>query len=141
MLDGTEPIADEEELYRRIPVSPNWYDPAVDSHPSPRAFRPIDEDKSGLSLYRAKYKSIRQVAENLRGKRYYVAVLRAGALREYGIKVVPKPIPPHDLGHAEIPSLTYTNRKEQRAVEQQLLLAEKLCLRVEGPFPEIDETQ
>jgi hypothetical protein len=26
MEDGTEPVADDELLYRRIPVSKGWYD-------------------------------------------------------------------------------------------------------------------
>lgn len=39
-LDGTEPIADEEFIYRRIPVSEKWYDPQTSKHPSPKAFKP-----------------------------------------------------------------------------------------------------
>ncbi len=55
MSDGTEPIDDMEILYRRIPVSQGYYDPKVDSKPSPLAFKPTKSDTTGLSLYRAKY--------------------------------------------------------------------------------------
>ena len=136
MLDGTEPIADGEELYRRIPISNNWYDPATDSRPSPKAFRPHRADETGLSVFRAKYNTPDQVAENERGSRYYIAVLRAGDLRANGLEVVPKAVPPDCPGHAEILSLTYENRRTAEAEGQQLLLAERLCVRIEGPFPE-----
>ncbi len=51
-LDGTEPIADDELLYRRIPVSTGWFDPSLAIFPSPLAFRPRDDDLTGLSLVR-----------------------------------------------------------------------------------------
>lgn len=134
MSDGTEPIADDEILYRRIPVDPEYYNREIDANPTPLAFRPTKGDTTGLSVYRAKYKSIEEAAENTRGKRYYVAVMRAADLRDHGIKILAKPIP-NDPGHAEIPSLTYENRRTPAAREQQLLLAEKLCYRIEGPYP------
>jgi len=135
MVEGTEPIEDDEELYRRIPVS--RYDPEIDPCPSRRAFRPHEYDTNGLSVFRAKYKKPQEVARNDRGKRYYVAVLRAGDLRACGIEVVPSPIPPDDLGHAELPGLRYDNRRETEGL--QLLLAEQLCVKVMGPFPQADD--
>jgi hypothetical protein len=132
--DGTEPIDDDEFLYRRIPVSQNWYDPRVDSRPSPEAFKPTQYDDTGLSLSRSKYKSVEEAARGMEGKKYYVAVLRVGDLRAEGIPVEPRP-KPGDPGHAEIPGLTYDNRKTDRAVEWKTLLAQTLCLHVEGPFP------
>jgi hypothetical protein len=134
MSDGTELILDDEILYRRVPAQADYYNPAVDSRPTPLAFRPRENDTKGLSVSRAKYRTMEQVARNPRGKRYYVAVLQAGKLRAGGIAVEPDPLP-NDPGHALLPSLTYQNRKTPRAKEQQVLIAEALCLRVEGPFP------
>jgi hypothetical protein len=131
--DGTDAIADHELLYRRIPVSQGYYDPAVDPNPSPLAFKPTRDDTLGLSLYRAKYKTMEAAAQGRPGKSYYVAVLRAGDLRAVGIDVVPKPLE-GDPGHAEIAGLTYENRKRMPYFEWQTLLAEQLCLRIEGPF-------
>jgi hypothetical protein len=133
MADGTEPIGDDELLYRRVPL--HFFDENNDPKLSPQAFRPHQNDTTGLSVSRAMYKSAEQVAQNPRGKRYYVAVLRAGDLRTHGISVAPDPKPPDDLGHAELPDLTYDHRKDKAAEEWSILLAEKLCLRVEGPFP------
>lgn len=132
--DGTEPISDDEILYRRIPESENLYDPAIGAPPSFRAFRPRPYDTTGLSLYRAKYTTPEQVAENDRGKRFYIAELRAGDLRRHGITVTPAPLPELP-GHAEIPTLTNQNRTTDRAEALQVLLAENLCIRVLGPFP------
>ena len=58
MPDGSEPIADHEIPYRRIPAASGFYDPLVDPNPSPMAFRPTTQDTTGLSLSRAKYKSV-----------------------------------------------------------------------------------
>lgn len=131
---GTEPVADDELLYRRIPVSQRWYDPQVDPCPSPEAFRPTPNDATGLSVYRGKYKTVEEAARGLEGKSYYVAVLRAGDLRANGIDVVPRP-KEGDPGHAELPGLTYENRKMDKVLEWKVLLSGQLCLRVEGPFP------
>ena len=130
---GTEPIDDDEILYRRIPVSQEWYDPNDDLPPSPEAFRPVKHDATGLSLSREKYKNIEEAARGQAGKNYFVAVLRAGDLREHGIEVVACP-QKEDPGHAGIPALNYEDRKTDQAKEWKTILAHKLTIRVEGPF-------
>jgi hypothetical protein len=130
--DGTEPIAETEVLYRRVPVSQGWYVPNAIPPLSPEAFKPRENDATGLSIYRAKYKALEQAAQGPSARGYYVAVLRASDLRSKGIDIVPRP-EPGDPGHAEIPSLTYANRKTDRSLEIMLLLA-TAALRVEGPF-------
>ncbi len=64
MDSGTDPIEDDELLYRRVPASTGWYDPA----------------------------------------------------------------------HAELPGLNSESRKANQTLERQRILADKLSLRVEGPF-------
>lgn len=94
MEPGSENIADDELLYRRVPVKPPWYDPEIDSRVSPVAFRPHkDLDAEGLSLQRAIYITPEAMARNDRNKRYYVAVLSAGELRTIGLEIVPDPQP------------------------------------------------
>lgn len=136
MDNGTETIAEEELLYRRVPESTGWYDPAADVLDS-RAFEPHKiNDATGLSVNRAKYKSIQEAAEGRPGKSYYIAVLRVGDLGQRGIEIVQTP--PDDPSHAELPDLNSANRKEIATLERQRLLTE-LCLRVEGPFQSPDE--
>lgn len=138
MDNGTEPIADDELLYRRVPESPGWYDPAthVVNH---QAFGPHKtNDASGLSVARAKYKSMEDAARGRPGKSYFVAVLRVGDLRQNDIKVVPRP-KPNDPGHSELPDMNSDNRKADATLERQRLLSKKLCLRVEGPFGPFEE--
>ncbi|MFM9959927.1 MAG: hypothetical protein ACKV2Q_01735 [Planctomycetaceae bacterium] len=60
--------------------------------------------------------------------------MRAGDLRTAGIDVVPRPLA-DDPGHAELPGLTYAERKSSEVLAWKALLARQLCLRVEGPFP------
>jgi len=128
--NGTEPIADEELLYRRVPTG--WYDPANGSL-NPQAFAPHKtNDLTGLSVSRAKYKSPEEAARGRPGKSYYVAILRTGDLRSKGIEVVPRPRYT-DPSHAELPDLNSGNRKTDETLERQGVLRD-LCLRVEGPF-------
>jgi hypothetical protein len=132
-MDGTEPIADEELLFRRIPASQGWYDPQATPPLNPEAFRANANDTTGLSLYREKYKTIDEAARGREGKEYYVAVLKAGDLRAVGIDIAPRPLE-GDPGHAEIPEMNYADRKTDRSRDCKVLLADRLCLRVEGPF-------
>ncbi len=124
--DGTEPISDDELLYRRVATV--WYPPL-----NARVFAPHQKnDATGLSVSRAKYKSIEDAGRGQAGKSYYVAILRAGDLRTAQIAAVPRPIS-GDPGHAELPDLNSANRKDERTQELQRLLVQ-LTLRVEGPF-------
>lgn len=134
LIDGTDPIDDEEILYRRIPVSQGWYNSNADPHPSPQAFRPRDDDITGISLCRGGlYNTVEQAGHGPSKKGYFVAVLKAGDLRKLGFDVVPRP---NDVinGHVEIPALTASNRDTDSALNIMTALANKLCLRVEGPF-------
>ena len=130
--DGTEPVGNDELLYRRIPVSTGW----CDLHGvSPEAFHPQQYDLSGISLYRAKYKSLLEAASGKSSKGCFVAVLRAGDLTNRGVPLLPRP-GKDDPGHVELPSLRFDNRRTREASEQKVLLA-NLCLKVEGPFPSV----
>ena len=129
--NGTDPLADNELLYRRVPESTGWYSPTTGL--KSEAFAPHKmNDATGLSVVRAKYKSVEEAAQGRPDKSYYVAVLRTADLRQNGIQVVSRP-QPDDPGHAELPELKSSNRKANRTLELQRLLTE-LCLRVEGPF-------
>ncbi len=131
MDDGTEPVADVELLYRRITVLSGWYSPETGLNPA--AFAPHKTaDETGLSIWRAKYKSTEEAARGRSGKSYYVAVLLAGDVRRQGIEPIPRPFP-NDPGHAELPDLNSANRKTERTRELQRILVQ-LCRSVEGPF-------
>ncbi len=138
MGDGTEPIEDEELLYRRIPTQVSYFDPKRDSRPSPHAFTPHRNDASGISFSRAKYASPEEVAMRGFSSRYWIAVLKAGDLRKHGLEVIARPVG-GDPGHAELPALSYKNHKTDVAEETKVLLAEKLCLNVLGPFPSVNQ--
>lgn len=126
---GSESIADDELLYRRIPVSKNWYS---NDGLSPEAFDPRDDETTGISFYRAKYVTIEQAARGLSKKGYYVASFRASDLAANGIIVVPRP-EADDPGHAELPDLRFDNREADEALGLKHLLAE-LPESVKGPF-------
>ncbi|MCX7421623.1 MAG: hypothetical protein NT013_19040 [Planctomycetia bacterium] len=131
-LDGTEPIDDHELLYRRIPVSMGWYSGGT---LSPEAFNPRQDELTGVSIYRDKYKTLEEVAKGKGKKGYFVAVFRAGDLRQHGIDVVPRPntTDGYDPGHAELPGLTAENCETASAREKKLALS-TLAIDVKGPF-------
>jgi hypothetical protein len=129
-VDGDESVDDDELLYRRIPEA--WYDP-VTGVVHDQAFAPHKtNDLTGLSLSRAKYKTIQQAAKGRAGKRYFVAILRARDVRSLGIVIEPRPLR-DDPGHAEIPTLNADNRKQPRTLELQRALL-GAAHAVEGPF-------
>ena len=138
MNDEVAPVTDDELLYRRIPASTGWYDERT-GYLSPQAFGPHKErDQTGLSVSRARFRGSER-DEALRGrpgKTYYVAVLRAGELRRCGIEVEARPQTPvgYDRAHAELSDLRSETRKWNETLQRQELLAEELCIRVEGPF-------
>lgn len=127
-----EPVEDDEILCRRIPFQ--WYDPQKSSPITAVAFTPNKNDDDGISLWRKKdKKTCEAVAATGRvGKRYYVAMLRAGDLREYGIEVVPDEDQP---GHVSVPILNADDRRTARVKELADQIASDLCVEVEGPFP------
>lgn len=136
MDDEPEPISDDELIYRRVPASMNWFDP-VTRILRPEAFGPHKQrDLTGVSVTRAKFKTIELAAEGKSVKGYYVAVLRVGDLRNANYIVKPQPHVPggYDISHAELPDLNAANFDAMETLERQRELADKLTLRVEGPF-------
>lgn len=130
--EGCQPVADDDFIYRRIPLSKGWYDPATHTL-SPEAFNPLKFDTTGLSFSLAKLTTIEQASQGPSKEGYYVATLRVGDLRKQGMDVVSKPMDGNP-GHAEIPVLNYVNKKSDQVKEWKVLLAHVLTLRVEGPF-------
>jgi hypothetical protein len=131
---GSEPIDDDELLYRRIPVSSDFYDPQSGQQVSPLAYRPRAHDKTGLSLIRAKYcSSIEEAAQGPGKNGYFVSVLRAGDLRAAGILITPDP-QPGVPGHCELRQLRYDVRRTDDVIESCETLAGVLTMRVLGPF-------
>ena len=136
-MDAPEAVADDELLYRRISVAanPQLYDPTTGSL-SDKAFGPHkSSDQTGLSLFRARYKTIEEAAKGQPGRTYYVAVLKAGDLREAGIAVEPRPHVPdgYDISHVELPQLNSANYRSDETQERQRVLAD-LALEVKGPY-------
>ena len=134
--DGEEPIAENEIIYRRVPVSQGYYDPHK-AELSPQAFAPDKtRDTNGLSVERAKYKSAEEASRGRPEKAYYVAVYRASDLISSGIAIVPAP---HKMdgsfsaSHALLTDLTSARRKDSDTLTRKEFLARSF-IRVEGPF-------
>jgi hypothetical protein len=117
--DPTDPIADEEYLYRRVPVKTGWVrDGVVD----PYAFRPNVNDVTGLSLERASFGSPEEAARGRSSSGYYITRVKAKHIRDLGLVIVSKPT--ERPGHVELPGLTYENRRANQAEEWQVQLAD-----------------
>jgi len=124
---GSDPVGDDELLYRRIRK-----DLYSEAGPSPDAFRPTRHDETGLSVYRAALTSLTKAASGSPGKTYYVAVLRAGDLRNIGIVVTPAPLQ-DDPGHAELTNLTASNRRTAETADITAQMT-RICREIHGPF-------
>lgn len=126
-------LADDELVYRRIPVSMGWCDGKTIS---PEAFAPRKDEVSGISVIRANLRSAEAAAQGKSKQGYWIAVLRVGDLRAHGMEVVAKPDTPagFDLAHAEIPELNNQSHGTDLALQRTVLLARKLCTEILGPF-------
>lgn len=88
--DGTEPIDDDEMIFRRVPVSMGWYSPETGC--SPQAFAPRRDDDTGICFVRQKYSTAEEAGRGSSKKGYWIIPLNAGKLRKRGIEVVPRPV-------------------------------------------------
>ena len=139
MTNGShpEPIADDELLYRRVPKSTGWYDPARSPLVDLFAFNPTDDDMTGLSMERANsethpdFLTAADVCKGRSPKGYVVAVLSVKTLREYGILIVPR-TEGAGPGHVELPDLTYDNRRTDASMEMKRILS-RCVVTVEDP--------
>jgi hypothetical protein len=115
-----------------VPASQNWVD--LDANTvDPLAFRPRESDTTGLSVGRAKYESSEEeAARGSNGRRFYIAILSVCRMQAARIKVMPRPLANYP-GHAEIPELTFENRRTDRAREVVQLLRD-CVVAIEGPF-------
>ena len=124
-------LADDEVVYRRIPVSTRWHVPG--GPVLPQAFRPRDDDVTGLSLVRAEpFNTPEQAGAGKSKQGYYVAALRVRDIRCNKMDVVPRPIPGVN-GHVEISDLTLDQRDTPEGIGFANVLA-SLCFHVHGPF-------
>ncbi len=130
-------LDDNETIFRRIPVSTDWYD-ADQNEVKPDAFRPKKYDLTGISVSRVRsevqpdFLDLQQIAQGRSSQGYYIVQLSVRTLRENRIDVVAKPLDDNP-GHAELPQLTYENRKSKPSQEIMVLLAHKLVEHVHGP--------
>ena len=116
MTSGSDPIQEEEILYRRIPFNQNFFD--FDRRCcTPQAFSPHkDRDQDGLSVYRDKYKLPKDAATNSAGKHGLLATFLAKKLMDLGIDIRPAPLQ-DDPGHALLPGLNSNDRKNVRVIQ------------------------
>jgi hypothetical protein len=135
-MDELQPVDDSEFVYRRI--LQRFYDPELPVPIPPLAFRPNQNDTTGISVFRARFV---EPADTLVGvdadKRttYYVAQLLIRDLRKLGLTVIPEPDPEGPAGHAVIPELSWkayqANKRDLREIQLELgkLASEGIVLR------------
>jgi hypothetical protein len=122
MEKGAENVSDDELLYRRIPLV--WFDVATGLI-ADDAFKPTPEDKTGLSLYRAKHIDPKTlVGRSKSGKPFYVAGILAKDLREHGLDV--RVNDPSEPVHVELPHIRYDNKKDDN-VRSHIRWLAKTC--------------
>src|SRR5262245_62167982 len=109
MSEELEPVGDQEFILRRVHKS--HYRDGLPTPIQRVAFRPNENDTTGLSVYRARFVSLysdvlQAVREEKRGQ-YYISRLSVRALRRLSMTVVPDPNPEDIRGHCIIPELSW----------------------------------
>jgi hypothetical protein len=116
-MDERDPVDDGEFIYRRIHRV--FLDPKTQILVQFPAFRPNQNDTTGISVFRAHF--LRPVdtlvhIDPAKARDYCVARLAVGDLRSLGLTVIPNPLAGGPPGHALIPELslaTYQAHKKQ----------------------------
>jgi hypothetical protein len=114
-MDEKDPVDDSEFVYRRI--HPNYVDPALPIQVQRDAFRPTQNDTTGLSVFRAALAKPSEALANLdlaKAKDYHVVRLAVRDLQKLGLTVVPEPLLGGPLGHAVIPELSWAAYQAQK---------------------------
>ena len=135
MPDGTEPVDEDEPIYRRVPAKSGYYKPGPTPRLSPKAYKPLSMDTDGLSLTRARLVTgpAEAGAMGYQGKDYYVLELLASDIQSCGLTIQPNP-QPDDKSHAIIPELNI-NRPDHAEVEGLTIKLQGKPYKVHGPFP------
>jgi len=137
--DGSEPIADDEFVYRRVPASVGFYNPISDRPVQWITFKPNERDVSGISVWRSKHVSPEDAARTHArpGKAYYVIRLKTRDLRRLGAEIAATP-DEGGTGHASITNLSWSryegpekNRVRELAQRIATLAGQEQVL---GPF-------
>ena len=130
MKDQHSDITRDEEVLRRVLKDKKYghYDPDLDQPIARNAFRPVENDKDGLSFYRIEYTSPSKVAQGRIPNGYVVAQIKVADIHAMGLTINPKPHTGIEGdtgpdGHCIIPELTYKNRKDEAMVICQDRLA------------------
>jgi hypothetical protein len=125
-MDEHQPIDANEFVYRRIHRA--YYQPGLPLPVQPAAFRPNQQDSTGLSVFRALFVQPQDALATVEaGKRndYYIARLAVIDLHRLGLTVTPEPDPSRPRGHAVIPELSWQayQADKHRLKEIQVKLA------------------
>lgn len=125
-MDEQEPIQDDEFVYRRI--HRHFYDASIPTCIRREAFRPSQNDDTGLSVFRAAFVQLAGTLANIDASKqndYYVVKIAVQDLHRLGLTVVPEPDPNGPPGHAVIPELSWQayQADKQRWKPVQLELA------------------
>jgi hypothetical protein len=129
-IPDVEPIADHEQLYRRIPLG--WYQPGKTKIIPHRAFRPRPDDHDGISVNRAKLVTIDAAAIMPHsGKKAHLCRVNVEDVHQLGMTVIPKPLS-GNLAHAVIPEMNSRDLndppKQHRIEEWAIALRNKAVL-------------
>jgi hypothetical protein len=111
MTEELEPVGDQEHILRRVHV--NHYRDGLPSPIQRAAFRPNEQDTTGIPVYRERfvssYADVLTIVKPEKRGNYYVSRLSVRALRGLGLDVVPDPDPGDIPGHSVIPQLSWSN--------------------------------
>ena len=136
--EGSERIADDEIVYRRVPANVDFYVPASDRPVQWITFKPNPNDLFGISVWRAKFVSVEEAvnAGGHGGKEYYLIRLKVADLRRLGAELVATP---EEGGHGHA-AITTLSRDRYQGPDKNLVreladrIARELCHSVLGPF-------
>lgn len=123
MKDESDPVSPDEFILRRIPNLPNYINLSLPIPVTNAGFSPTNDDVDGLSVYREKFVTAKEIAEAGRSDAgYYVVRFKAEDLLNLGMTLDPDPQEGELSGHTLIPELSQTAKIQDKKKYRELAL-------------------
>lgn len=124
VLDQDEPVAPDEYILRRILNNKDYINLDLPIPVQRAAVGPTKRDTDGLSVYREKFVSPREVAESGNNSAgYYVVRFNAQDIFDMGLDIIPDKIEDGLQGHSLVPQLSTGEKKSNRKLYVERTLA------------------
>ena len=106
MVTENDAVQDDELVLRRVLNQTDIIDLSLPNPVQRIAFRPTNQDDTGISLFRSLFATPSEIADRgTNPKGYYIVELPVNELMAIGLEIIPDPRDDQPKGHSLVPQL------------------------------------